>query len=160
MGQDVNHQHLHTMNRFRLLFNSFIPAFQLLILTIAFLSMGQDTARAQQPDRMVRIAEIEINPADLENYKAILKEEAAASVRLEPGVICIFPMYLKDSPTTVRLLEIYASRAAYEAHIKSPHFQHYKTATLSMVKSLKLVEMTALDPATMPLLFKKLEDKK
>lgn len=129
-------------------------------LTLLLLLISQGTASAQQPDRMVRIAEIEINSAELENYKSILSEEAAASVRLEPGVICIFPMYLKDSPTTVRLLEIYASRAAYEAHIKSPHFQHYKTATLSMVKSLKLVEMTALDPATMPLLFKKLEDKK
>ncbi len=148
------------MNRFRLSPSHCYPAFQLLILTIAFLSMGQHTAWAQQPDRMVRIAEIEIIPAELENYKAILMEEAAASVRLEPGVICIFPMYQKDSPTTVRLLEIYASRAAYEAHIKSLHFQHYKTATLSMVKSLKLVEMAAIDPATMPLLFKKLEDKK
>ncbi len=108
---------------------------------------------------MVRIAEIDIVPAELENYKAILMEEAAASVRLEPGVICIFPMYLKESPTTIRLLEIYASRAAYEAHIKSPHFQHYKTTTMPMVKSLKLIEMTAIDPATMPLLFRKLNDK-
>lgn len=156
----MNLHQLYTMNRFRLSLTNYYPAFQLLISTIVVLSMGQHTARAQQPDRMVRIAEIEINSADLENYKAILREEAAASVRLEPGVICIFPMYPKDSPTTVRLLEIYASRAAYEAHIKSPHFQHYKTATLSMVKSLKLVDMTALDPASMPLLFKKLEDKK
>ncbi|WP_228724164.1 putative quinol monooxygenase [Spirosoma sp. KUDC1026] len=138
--------------------SAFKPLFPL--LTLLLLMIGQSKASAQQTDRMVRIAEIEINPADLETYKAILTKEAAASVQLEPGVICIFPMYLKDSPTTLRLLEIYASRAAYEAHIKSPHFQHYKTATLSMVKSLKLVEMTPLDPATMPLLFKKLRDEK
>ncbi|PRY37546.1 quinol monooxygenase YgiN [Spirosoma oryzae] len=146
------------MDRFRSRMSAIKPI--LPFLTLPLLLIGQGTASAQQPDRMVRIAEIEIVPAELENYKAILTEEAAASVRLEPGVICIFPMYRKDSPTSIRLLEIYASRAAYEAHIKSPHFQHYKTATLPMVKSLKLVEMTALDPATMPLLFKKLDDKK
>ncbi len=146
------------MDRFRSRMSAIKPI--LPFLTLLSLLIGQGTASAQQPDRMVRIAEIEIVPAELENYKAILTEEAAASVRLEPGVICIFPMYRKDRPTSVRLLEIYASRAAYEAHIKSPHFQHYKTATLPMVKSLKLVEMTALDPATMPLLFEKLTDKK
>src|ERR671910_3264932 len=105
---------------------------------------------------MVRISEIEIDADYLEEYKAILKEEAEASVRLEPGVISIFPMYQKDKPTEVRILEIYASRQAYESHLKTPHFQKYKTTTLKMVKSLKLVDMEALDPATMANIFQKM----
>ena len=40
----------------------------------------------------------------LEEYKAILKEEAEASVRPEPGVISILPMYQKEHPTQVRIL--------------------------------------------------------
>ena len=103
------------------------------------------------------MAEIEIDSAYLEEYKAILKEEAAASVRLEPGVITIFPMYEEDSPFQVRILEIYASRAAYEQHLTTPHFQKYKTTTLNMVKSLKLIDMEAIDEATMPLMFEKLK---
>src|SRR3954470_21315772 len=87
---------------------------------------------------MVRISEIQIDPARLDEYNAIQKEESEASVRLEPGVISIFPMYQREHPM-VRILEIYASRAAYESHIQSPHFQTYKTTTLPMVKSLKLV---------------------
>ena len=83
---------------------------------------------------MVRISEIQIDPARLDEYNAILKEESEASVRLEPGVISIFPMYQREHPTEVRILEIYASRAAYESHIQSPHFQKYKTTTLPMVK--------------------------
>jgi hypothetical protein len=47
----------------------------------------------------VRISEIGIDADYLEEYKAILKEEAELSVRLEPGVIAIFPMYQKDNPT-------------------------------------------------------------
>lgn len=111
---------------------------------------------AQQDEQMVRIAEIEIDSAYLEEYKTILEEEAAASVKLEPGVIAIFPMFQKEKPTQVRILEIYAGRADYEQHLKTPHFQKYKTTTLKMVKSLKLIDMEAIDVATMPLMFKKL----
>ncbi|RDB04167.1 antibiotic biosynthesis monooxygenase [Runella aurantiaca] len=106
---------------------------------------------------MVRISEIEIFPADLEEYSAILKAEAAASVKLEPGVLSIFPMYQKHNPTQIRILEIYANREAYESHLKTPHFQHYKTSTLKMVKSLKLIDMNALDSQTMQEIFRKLK---
>jgi len=105
---------------------------------------------------IVRISEIQIAPEHLAEYKAILKEEAEASVRLEPGVISIFPMFQREHPADVRILEIYASRAAYESHIKSPHFAKYKTTTLPMVKSLKLVDMETIDQATMPLIFGKM----
>ncbi|MBO0948423.1 carboxymuconolactone decarboxylase family protein [Fibrella forsythiae] len=110
-----------------------------------------------EPDRMVRIAELEIVPDYLDEYKAILKEESAKSVQLEPGVIAIFPMFEKERPTQIRLVEIYASQAAYQAHLKTPHFQHYKTGTMKMVKSLKLIDMDSLDPASMLDVFKKLK---
>ena len=86
---------------------------------------------------IVRISEIDIEPNHLEEYNRILSEEAAASVRLEPGVIVIFPMYRQDDPSAVRILEIYANREAYDSHIASRHFQRYKTTTLKMVKPLK-----------------------
>lgn len=105
---------------------------------------------------MVRIAELEIEPEYLEEYLAILKEESEASVRLEPGVICIYPMFQKENPTQVRLLEIYADEAAYKAHLQTPHFKHYKESTLPMVKELRLIDMEALDPDSMPLVFGKL----
>ncbi|MBU1822141.1 MAG: antibiotic biosynthesis monooxygenase [Bacteroidetes bacterium] len=134
------------------------PAFTSLLI-LALISAGYQTASAQT-QKMVRIAEIELVPAYLEEYKTILEAEAAASVKLEPGVIAIFPMYQKENNTQIRILEIYASKAAYEQHLKTPHFEKYKTTTLHMVKSLKLVEMEALDAATMPLIFKKLQENK
>jgi quinol monooxygenase YgiN len=107
---------------------------------------------------MIRIAELEIDPTYLDEYLAILKEESAASVRLEPGVISIYPMYQKDTPTQIRILEIYADKAAYESHLKTPHFLKYKTTTLEMIKSLRLVDMGAIDEETLPELFYKLKD--
>ncbi len=107
-------------------------------------------------DMMIRISEIELDPDYLQEYNAILKEESEASVRLEPGVISIYPMYQKDNPTQIRILEMYANRAAYESHLKMPHFLKYKTTTLKMVKALRLIDMEALDPETMPQIFSKL----
>lgn len=124
-------------------------------ITILLAFLSSSIILAQNPGMMVRIAEIEVHANHLEAYKTFLEEEARASVQLERGVICIYPMFQKVAPTQVRILEIYASREAYEAHLQTPHFQKYKTGTQQMVKSLKLVDMDALDPETMALIFAK-----
>ena len=148
------------MNRHSTGFNGKAPESLVSFLFLMLLFVSYQTASAQQKEMMVRLSEIEIDPVYLDQYKAILAEESAASVKLEPGAVAIFPMYQKESPTSVRILEMYASRAAYEQHLKTPHFQKYKTTTLNMVKSLKLVDMEALDAAMMPAIFKKLTDDK
>ena len=144
------------MKLYRTCFQRGLMSVALLFTIFNGMILFGNEAGAQQKDMMVRIAEIEIFPDKLDTYKAILKEEADASVRLEPGVLCIFPMYQKENPTQIRLLEIYANREAYEAHLKSPHFLHYKTTTFPMVKSLKLVEMNAIDAETMKEVFRKM----
>ena len=63
---------------------------------------------------------------------------------------------MKENPTQIRIIEIYASEKDYEFHIKTPHFLEYKTTTLQMIKSLKLIEMEALNPDKMIDVFKKL----
>ena len=128
-------------------------------LITALILLSCCSAFSQKNNMMIRISEIEIDSNYLEEYKAILKEEASASMQIEPGVISIYPMYQKEHSTQVRILEIYADREAYESHLKTPHFQKYKTTTLKMVKSLKLVDMGAMDPETMPEIFRKLKEK-
>lgn len=130
----------------------------LLTLVLCF-SCGQRKQENQNfnsDKMMIRISEIEIEPEYLNEYLEILKEEAKASVELEPGVISIYPMSQKENPTEIRILEIYADKKAYEAHLETPHFKHYKTTTLKMVKSLKLIDMNAIDGQTMPIIFKKI----
>jgi quinol monooxygenase YgiN len=105
------------------------------------------------------MSEIEIDSIYLQDYNRILQIESRASVQMEPGVISIFPMYQKENPTQIRVLEIYADKTAYENHIKSPHFLEYKTSTLKMVKSLKLIDMYSIDPDTMTEIFRKLNQK-
>ncbi len=123
---------------------------------LAILMFTYSNAFAQTNDMMIRISEIEIDSNYLKEYNSILQEESRASIQLEPGVIAIYPMYQKANPTQVRILEIYANREAYEAHLKTPHFLKYKTSTLKMVKSLKLVDMNNIDSETMVDIFRKI----
>ncbi|MDB5527925.1 MAG: Antibiotic biosynthesis monooxygenase [Devosia sp.] len=91
--------------------------------------------------RVVRIAELEIVPSQVAEYTALLAEEIAASIEREPGVLMLHAVSHKSEPHQVRLLEVYASQAAYEAHIQTPHFLKYKTATATMVVSLRLIDV-------------------
>ncbi len=138
-----------------------MKSFTLIVASLLLcLSCNQEKTgmHAFQPENMmVRMAEIEVAPEYLEEYLSILKEEAKTSVEVEPGVIVIYPMYQKSHPNQIRLLEIYADKDAYEAHLQTPHFKHYKSATLPMVRSLELVEMEAIDPDAMPTIFRKLK---
>lgn len=97
-------------------------------------------ADAQPQDLVVRIAELEIDPGQLESYRAALKEEIETSLRVEPGVLTLFAVSVKDQPAQIRIFETYADEAAYRAHLEAPHFKKYKTRTQAMVKSLKLIE--------------------
>jgi quinol monooxygenase YgiN len=126
------------------------------VLSIAIFFCMNNTAHAQQQEMMVRISEIEIHSEYLEEYKTILKHEAEASVRLEKGVIAILPMFQKENPTQVRILEMYQDQKAYQSHLKTKHFLKYKTTTLHMVKTLKLVDMNALDPEMIMPIFRKM----
>jgi quinol monooxygenase YgiN len=52
----------------------------------------------------------------------------------------LYAVSVKGHPEQIRLFELYASAAAYQTHLETPHFKKYKTETAGMVKSLTLVE--------------------
>jgi quinol monooxygenase YgiN len=105
-------------------------------------------AVAQEADgQYVQVAEIEIDPAQLDAYRAAVQEPIDAAIREEPGVVVLYAVYEKDNPTHathVRDFEIYRDRKAYEAHLASDHFKKYKATTQTMVKSIKLVQTTPI----------------
>ena len=123
-----------------------------LIVQIVLFAIPKNRALENQ---LVRIAEIEVYPEWLDAYLAAARTVGAESVAKEPGVVCIFPMQRKESPTTIRIVEIYRDEEAYKAHLQTPHFRAYKDGTPHMIKSLDLVPMSTLDPDGMKLIFQK-----
>ena len=114
-----------------------------LAVLISFISVP---VSAQEHRPLVRLARLVIDSSRLEPYKALLKEGIETATRLEPGVLTLYAVYEKNNPTHFTILEIYADSAAYRAHVQTPHFIHYKTATRDMVRSLELVETVPLVP--------------
>jgi quinol monooxygenase YgiN len=118
----------------------------LVVTTYILIFFSLSSASAQENKQIVRLAKLVIDSAQLESYKAALKEGIEAAVRLEPGVLTLYAVAEKDNPAHITILEIYADTAAYKAHLQTPHFIKYKTGTKDMVKSLELVETVPLIP--------------
>jgi quinol monooxygenase YgiN len=118
--------------RFLLLYGS--------LVTACILGTCRAATTKTMEQALVRIAELEVDPAQLELYKAALKQEIATSIRLEPGVLTLYAVSVKDHPAQIRIFETYADQAAYKSHLQTSHFKKYKAETQGMVKSLKLIE--------------------
>jgi len=103
-------------------------------------------ASAQENGQIVRLAKLIIDSTQLENYKVALREGIETAVRVEPGVLTLYAVSEKNSPSHITILEIYASPEAYQSHLKTPHFLKYKNGTKNMVKSLELVETDPISP--------------
>jgi quinol monooxygenase YgiN len=113
----------------------------LLILSAAMLAMAGGPSFGQgSKEPYVRVAEIEIDPAQLEAYQAAVKEQIEAAVRLEPGVLALYSVADKDNLAHITVFEIYTDVEAYKTHLGTAHFKNYKSTTQDMVKSLKLRE--------------------
>ncbi|GAA0877202.1 antibiotic biosynthesis monooxygenase [Algoriphagus jejuensis] len=112
----------------------------------AFLMFFSNASAQEEGTQMVRLAKLVIDSSQLESYNQFLKEEIETSVRVEPGVLTLYAVAEKDNPTHITILEIYASKEAYQSHILTPHFLKYKNGTQHMVKSLTLTETVPLIP--------------
>src|SRR3954465_7362795 len=104
------------------------------------LSLGGYAVAEEPRMPFVRIAELGIDPAQLESYKGAVKEEMETSVRVEPGVLAIYVVAEKDDPSKLRFFEMYTDEAAYNAHRESEHFKKYIEITKPMITSRRLID--------------------
>ena len=93
-------------------------------------------------DVVVRIAQLEIDPARIEDYTRAVREEMQDAVRLETGVLAIYAVAEKENPARLHFFEIYTSEAAYASHRETPHFRKYLAATQPMIRDRKVIEAT------------------
>ena len=107
------------------------------IIAVSILTLSLCT-QAQAQD--VRLAELEIDPAQLDAFKAAVTEGVEAAVRTEPGVLALYVVSEKDAPSRIRVFEMYTDAAAYATHLETPHFKKFRATTEKMVVSRKLLD--------------------
>lgn len=117
-------------------------------LMLAMSLAAHGIAMGQESQQMVRLAKIKVDPRQLEQYNAALREQMSTAVRVEPGVLSYHAMADKTDPSRITILEVYADTAAYRLHIGTPHFKKYKDTVKDMVTSLELVDVSFVGVAS------------
>jgi quinol monooxygenase YgiN len=100
--------------------------------------------------RYVRVAELQIDPAQADAFAAATRELGQASVQAEEGCIALYAVADKENPNLVRVFEIYRDPAAYLAHLQTAHFQKFRESTNAMVTSRRLMDAIPISLATKP----------
>ena len=123
-----------------------MDAKQLLIFSASMLaSAAAPAAQGEEAQgRYVQIAEIEVDPAQIENFRAAVNQQIEAAIQTEAGVLVLYAVTERDDASRVRVFEVYRDAAAYRAHLEAPHFKKYKATTETMVRSLKLVPVVPI----------------
>ena len=92
----------------------------------------------------VIIVDFEIDPEQIDDFLPLMCENASASARDEPGCRQFDVCHDPDQPGHVFLYEVYDDRAAFDAHLSTPHFKSFDAATASMIRSKKVRALTRL----------------
>ena len=89
-----------------------------------------------------RIVDFEINLQQIDAFLPLMRENASASARDEPGCRQFDVCYDPDHPGHVFLYEVYDDRTAFDAHLSTLHFKSFDAATAGMIRSKKVRALT------------------
>jgi autoinducer 2-degrading protein len=96
------------------------------------LPLSGQRAVAQSGGLYINAVDLDIVPAERDNYLAAIKENSLAAIQ-EPGCRQFDILVLADDPNHLFLYEVYDNEAAFKTHRASEHFKKYATLTASMV---------------------------
>lgn len=86
----------------------------------------------------IRIAELHIDPAQLDLFAKAARKIGQAATQAEPGCLALFTAADADAPEHVTVFEIYTDEAAYQTHLATDHFREFRETTQDMIRSRKL----------------------
>jgi quinol monooxygenase YgiN len=92
----------------------------------------------------VRLIKMEIDANSVERYSDLAKTVMLPGIKKEPGVLVMYAVAEKNRPIHISVLEVYSDSTAYKRHLNTPHFLKYKKESRSMVKSLRVIDVTPI----------------
>jgi (4S)-4-hydroxy-5-phosphonooxypentane-2,3-dione isomerase len=115
----------------------------MLAISAACLVLLPTTQRleAQSAGMFVNAVDLDIVPAERDNFLAAIKENGAASVK-EPGCKRFDIINLNSDPNHFFLYEVYDNEAALKTHRETDHFKKYQATTGKMVAKREARQMT------------------
>ena len=106
------------------------------------LPVGQ-RVEAQSAGMFVNAVDLDIVPAERENFLAAIKENGAAAAK-EPGCRRFDILNLGSDPNHFFLYEVYDNEAAFKAHRETDHFKKYMAAAGKMVAKRDARQMSVV----------------
>lgn len=88
----------------------------------------------------VIIVDFRIRPGAMAPFRKLMDANAIASAKHEPGCRRFDVLAPKDDPDRVVLYEIYDDRAAFDAHLKTPHFASFNTDSTQYIATKTVYE--------------------
>ena len=88
----------------------------------------------------VIVVEFKIKPGEMQNFRRLIDDNARASVRDEPGCSRFDVLANRKDVNSILLYEIYDDRAAFDAHLKTPHFAVFNGKSADLVADKTIFE--------------------
>ncbi|MDR6953379.1 quinol monooxygenase YgiN [Ancylobacter sp. 3268] len=96
--------------------------------------MHEDMMTRSAPDHaFVVIAEFRVKPDAMESFLAAAEDDASHSVADEPGCRQFDVVRPTGEADSVLFYEVYDSRAAFDAHLQTPHLARFRAAFPSLI---------------------------
>ncbi|MGY2049060.1 putative quinol monooxygenase [Methylobacterium sp. JK268] len=86
-----------------------------------------------EPRPFVVIAEFVVRPGCLDAFLDLARADARASVAHEPGCRTFDVAVSESDPLTVLFYEVYDDRAAFDAHLDTPHLAAFRAGFPTLV---------------------------
>jgi autoinducer 2-degrading protein len=118
------------------------------MLAMLLPQLGQRAA-AQSTGLYINAVDLDIVPAERDNYLAAIKENSLAAIK-EPGCRQFDILVLADDPNHLFLFEVYDDEAAFKTHRASEHFKKYASVTANMVAKRVTRPMGAIGTNSKP----------
>jgi quinol monooxygenase YgiN len=84
------------------------------------------TSQSGAPTPFVVIAEFEVKSECLRDFLALAHDDARHSLADESGCRQFDVVHLEETPARVLFYEVYDDRAAFDAHLQTPHLARFR----------------------------------
>lgn len=100
---------------------------------------------------LVILVEFDVSPDRRAEFRRMILENAAASMRDEPGCRQFDVLEpVGESEGRFILYEIYEDEAAFDAHISTPHYQLFSEETSAMIIERRITRLTLSKRESVP----------